>query len=348
MKNKFCIDKKILYFYLGSVIFVALLISYFSMSNTVLENKKAINTRASESKIYNGTRTLSNEFPYFVRLIIKTEGTNIYNMCGGTLIDENYILTARHCTDPLYSGGKSRLMILIGVDNYMIDDQSVLGHYYDVIEYVNTTSIDNIFYPPDNGDIALIKLKKGAQNTPHLSIPPPINSPEYKKLIIVDGVNMTAIGAGYLSDTAMSSSDYLMKTRLVLQSEKFMFSNNKIIRMISDSNGGNTCMGDSGSPLILSRRKRQYIVGLTATGYTCDKVNDGHYTSVAAYSEWITATAGIKPESGSITGDTNMKSYPPQKPLGSLCTELKTIQDCNDNSAVCVWYGSPVNLCKIK
>ena len=120
--------------------------------------------------------------------------------------------------------------------------------------------------------------------------------------------------------------------------------------MVSDSSGGNTCGGDSGGPVILSIRKKQYVIGITSFGKSCDNANDGYYTSVAEYSEWITNVTGgkILPESGTVEGNTNIKLYPPQKSLDSICKNLKTISDCNNNSAICFWYGPTNNHCVAK
>ena len=343
MNNKICINKKVLYLCLITFIFVTLFVGFYSNLNKLLSDKKTINTEAAKNMIIYGTKAEPNEFPYFVRLYIDTPYIN--TKCGGTLINKDYVLTARHCIDFLYQDNTGKLTILIGVDNYVTTDRKVLGHYYDVIQY--SGSIDNVFYPPDYGDIALIKLNESAKNIPYLSLPPAINTPDYKKLNITDGLGMTAIGAGYLSDTLTLFSDYLRKTTMILKIPKVKLTNTKQLKLVTDSDRGNTCGGDSGGPVILSRIKKKYVMGITSFGKPCDSTDHGFYTSVAEYSNWIAKVTNnvILPETGTVAKDANIKYFPPQKQLGLMCDNFKAMSDCNNNPVLCQWGN---NLCTAK
>ena len=343
MNNKICVNRTVVYLSLIFIVFIALSISFYSVFNNVLTSTKTINTEAAKKMIIYGTKAEPNEFPYFVRLYIDTPYIN--TKCGGTLINKDYVLTARHCTDFLYQDNTGKLTILIGVDNYVTTDRSVLGHYYDVIQY--NGSINNVFFPPDYGDIAFIKLNKSAINIPYLSLPPAINTPDYKKLNITDGLGMTTIGAGYLSDTLTLISDYLRKATMILRIPKIKLTNTKQLQLVTDSGGGNTCGGDSGGPVILSRIKKKYVMGITSFGKPCDSTDHGFYTSVAEYSNWIAKVTNnvILPETGTVAKDANIKYFPPQKQLGLMCDNFKAMSDCNNNPVLCQWGN---NLCTAK
>ena len=54
--------------------------------------------REYSTHIIGGTRTNKNRFPYHVSIYTKVNGEN-YHVCGGTLIHDDFVLTAAHCAE---------------------------------------------------------------------------------------------------------------------------------------------------------------------------------------------------------------------------------------------------------
>lgn len=50
-----------------------------------------------ESRIVNGNKATPHQFPYQAALVVRLESET--TICGGSLISQNYVLTAAHCTD---------------------------------------------------------------------------------------------------------------------------------------------------------------------------------------------------------------------------------------------------------
>ena len=59
------------------------------------------NEPSISGRIIGGTETSSNEFPWQVYLVMETNsGSRL--VCGGSLIDSKWVLTAAHCLDQGY------------------------------------------------------------------------------------------------------------------------------------------------------------------------------------------------------------------------------------------------------
>lgn len=104
------------------------------------------------SKIVNGTDASIADYPFIISLRSASGG----HSCGGSILNEYWILTAAHCvnyyTTPLQQSiqvGRSEISRDVDDSVYLIDDVIIHPHYDASNSYVN--------------DIALIKLKKSLE-----------------------------------------------------------------------------------------------------------------------------------------------------------------------------------------
>ncbi|RUS80386.1 hypothetical protein EGW08_011851, partial [Elysia chlorotica] len=101
----------------------------------------------SNNRIVGGTEALSHEFPWQVSLMY-----NGHHMCGGTLIDAQWVLSAAHCFENTY---RDQWRVAVGLhDKSTIYQRNYLAvmHVYSHANFDTTGANDN--------DIALLKLER--------------------------------------------------------------------------------------------------------------------------------------------------------------------------------------------
>ena len=94
--------------------------------------------KESKTKIVNGEEAEKSEYPWQVALykcgkgiwdVVKNGKLNIkpYVRCGGTLINDQWVLTAAHCTDNEAFDEPTEIGVLLGAHNLDDDEEEVKG-----------------------------------------------------------------------------------------------------------------------------------------------------------------------------------------------------------------------------
>ncbi|XP_053546022.1 transmembrane protease serine 13-like [Bombina bombina] len=233
------------------------------------------------TRIIGGTQASSGSWPWQVSL--HQRGVNRFvHVCGGTLINNLWVLTASHCftetANPIY------WRVYAGTVNqndlrFMSEVKVIVRH-----EDYNANS--------DDYDLALMKLKNPF--TFSVSIQPaclPMTSQTF-----ADGSLCWISGFGRTNPSAVETSQVLMQTQVSIIGTKKCNSvevyNGAIsARMMcaGDLRGGrDSCQGDSGGPLVCEQNSRWYLAGVTSWGTGCGQANKpGVYTRVTEFQQWI-------------------------------------------------------------
>uniref|UniRef100_A0AAG5CQK5 Peptidase S1 domain-containing protein n=1 Tax=Anopheles atroparvus TaxID=41427 RepID=A0AAG5CQK5_ANOAO len=228
----------------------------------------------TSSRIVGGDAADVKEHPWAAMLLYR--GT-FY--CGGTLINDRYILTAAHC--------------LLSVTPYQL-----LAKLYDVdrTEMV-TRSIAKLYgherFSLDtfNNDIALAKLQQPVEVGVSFI---PVCLPVLGRLFA--GHNGTVIGWGKLANGSLAQG--LQKAVVPIMTNAQCRKTNYRASRITDnmlcagySGGGkDACQGDSGGPLSVGDSNFREIVGIVSWGEGCARPNfPGVYTRITRYLGWIKA-----------------------------------------------------------
>ncbi|XP_043791451.1 trypsin-7-like [Apis laboriosa] len=234
-------------------------------------------THCLQPRIIGGHNACINEYPYQVSIHYMGK-----HYCGGSIISENWLLTAAHC---IYGLIPTKFKIRVG-STY--NNNGIEYNIKNIILHENY----NIY--TFDYDVALIMLStplKISPTTKPITLAESTTSVEIGKIAVVTGW-------GYLSVNSSRMSDILQALTLPIVDQnlcKKIFSKiNKVTEnMICAGSlpGEDTCKGDSGGPLVYNNVQ----IGIVSWGHKKCALPEypGVYTRVSAIRDWIKKKAGV-------------------------------------------------------
>lgn len=228
--------------------------------------------------MFGGAASVHGEWPWQVTLHT-TQG----HLCGGSIIGNQWILTAAHC----FSGIETpkTLRVYGGIVNQSeINEDTTFFRVQEMIIHDQYTSAESGF------DIALLKLEPAMNYT---DFQRPICLPSKGDRNVVH-TECWVTGWGYTKSRDEVQST-LQKAKVPLVSNEECQTRyrkhkitNKVICAGYKEGGKDTCKGDSGGPLSCKHNGVWHLVGITSWGEGCgQKERPGVYTNVAKYVDWI-------------------------------------------------------------
>ena len=269
--------------------------------------------RNVNAKIIGGTNAIISDFPWQVYYI----SGNF--RCGGSIIDNKWILTAAHCTKN--SAGSttpaSSMFIRVDVNN---PSNSAEGKTYAVDSVIVHEGFDSQTLIDD---IALLRLKDTINfvNATPIKL---INSDDVFANATVPGIMSWVTGWGYSHVSPSVLPTALQKVQLPIVStaqastvwNSTTFSIPSTDLMAGYLNGNkDACNGDSGGPLVVPVLGEYKLAGIVSWGSSnCNSY--GGYTRVSDFEEWIQTKTGIA------------KMFKPFVPLGNtiICQGTESSQ----------------------
>ncbi|XP_043256082.1 trypsin-1-like isoform X3 [Colletes gigas] len=231
-----------------------------------------------EPRIIGGSETTIEKYPYQVSIHY-----NGVLKCGGSVISQNWVLTAAHC---VY--GENPTLFQIRIQSTYSNKGGTL-----------ITGIKNTIYHElyDNEsleyDVALIQLPspiKESATAKSIALPPPGATVMTGSKALVTGWGLTKAG-GSMSNTLkvltapVVDQDTCKKIYAVQH-----YLTKEMLCAGTMIGGQDTCLGDSGGPLVYNGVQ----IGIVSWGFECARPGyPGVYTRVSAVRSWITKHANV-------------------------------------------------------
>ncbi|KAG1652364.1 Proclotting enzyme [Nymphon striatum] len=246
---------------------------------------------------FRGSHLKGTSWPIHSAAIFTKRGSQKTYLCGGTIINDRYIVSAAHCFKKSASSRIVPERYVIRLAEYDITDDNN-GQEYDVEEII----VHSEYKPPvAYNDIALLKVKRKITDSSKvqpicLPIGPEKSQNLEKKRVTVIGWGTTAY-AGADSPKLREASipvasnnhcnESYMRIRALTNYPQGINSN--MICAGKVTGGKDACQGDSGGPLMLLDQSHKWtLVGVVSGGYQCARPGfPGVYTRVTEYLNWI-------------------------------------------------------------
>ncbi|XP_033327016.2 venom serine protease 34 [Megalopta genalis] len=233
------------------------------------------------TRIVGGTETGVNEFPMMAALV---DFNTKMPFCGGTIIDNNYLLTAAHCT---LHRNITEYGVLIGDHDYTTGAETNSSKVYGikrVIVHPNYSSSLKI------NDVAILGLKGTIQYTQKVG---PACLPFEHSDDSFGGDHVQAIGWGS-KEYGEGPSTTLQKVTLSVETNlecRKVYQDVTKNQICTYGNGKDACGMDSGGPILWENptSHNMLLIGVINYGINC-AVTSGVNLRVGAYVEWIVAS----------------------------------------------------------
>ncbi|KAL7732803.1 hypothetical protein ACLKA6_005939 [Drosophila palustris] len=231
---------------------------------------------STQQRIYNGDKAKKGQFPYIVLLSI-TLNDGKFSMCGGSIIDNSWILTAAHCTDnarsiEIFYGTIKRSK---GKFSHKVGAEHITQH-----DGYNDTTLEH--------DVALI-------HTPHVQFSKLVNKVELAdRDSDYEGSWAVASGWGDTSDDGDSPEDLQFADLQILSKDECWESiahESDNILCVNTSDGKTIGSGDSGGPLVTHDDSK--LVGVSSFTLMARSSLPAGFSRVSAHRDWIREHTGI-------------------------------------------------------
>jgi len=241
------------------------------------------------ARIIGGSWAQHGDYPWMASVHEYYHGFD--HVCGGTIINEHWILTAAHCID--YPTKPRKYEIYVGVDRLSKKDRKVAKKHkiskvivheeYDKETFLNDIALLRTKEPID------FKASRGYVN----GICLPLNDKDPKGWGTVTGWGHTLEG-GDNSDVLQEVKVPIVPRELCNEAydddpdddiEENIFDT----QLCAGAPNRDSCQNDSGGPLVQRNKKGVHtLIGVVSYGSGCgDRHYPGVYTKVASYMDWM-------------------------------------------------------------
>lgn len=248
-------------------------------------------------RLYGGLATEIAEFPWTALIEYRKSNGQTGFLCGGSLINSRYVLTAAHCIQAIPSGWE---VIGVRLGEWDLTKEQDCEHEYCADAPVDM-GIEKIIVHEDYAnnkshynDIALIRFNRSVDMSDYISpVCLPIEEPQRSKNM----VGLTGYAAGWGKMENGTPSNVKLKVPLkITDSESCANTYGRLGVTLKDTQmcakGFEDSCGSAstgGSPFTMQEHLNNYLYGISSLGpRSCgSKLMPEVYTNVARYIDWI-------------------------------------------------------------
>jgi secreted trypsin-like serine protease len=245
--------------------------------------------------IVGGSVATKAEFPYQVLVLV-----NGY-MCGGSLIANQYVLTAAHCTVDDFGNPyvASKFTIYAGLQNMGSLARNSLNPYFQK-QLVSMVAV-HPNYDPDSQDydVAVLKLTSAVSPSAGIKVVKiATTAPSYYPLYASRTIATVSGWGTTTSDGNVSNVLRKVQVPMVSTAACNAYYGGGITGRMACAGyaigGKDSCQGDSGGPLVTNQGSTKIQIGIVSWGNQCALARyPGVYTKVSTVFPWIKAQAKL-------------------------------------------------------
>jgi secreted trypsin-like serine protease len=205
-------------------------------------------------------------------------------LCGATLINKRYIISAMHC---IYSEGETAKSVEAVFGEHNLQEDFETGKPVQTIKVSDIIKRSDYSEQTFDNDIVILKLSQDVElneNVVPACLPSVSSTQYYGQKATVSGWGTTAEGG--------NTSPFLKKTIVDVVKDNdascagYVINSN--IKMCGYTQGTDSCQGDSGGPLVATEDGRNTLIGVVSYGQGCARTGvAGVYVKVTGYLDWI-------------------------------------------------------------
>lgn len=236
-------------------------------------------------RIVGGDLAIRGAWPWLAHLRFKNALGATWR-CGGSLINDQFVITAAHCI----KGMAPEVEVRLGEHAAGSEEDFLSTQNYTA----NVTVHENFDWTSFENDVALLKLDRKVQYTNRIQ---PICLPYKSDLASRDETDVSGWVAGWGVTRESGKASNVLRQVLVpiVDSEecakKYQVTPASIDEKVfcAGTPGKDSCQGDSGGPFMINNEDDRFeMIGLVSFGIGCARTEfPGVYQRISEYMDWI-------------------------------------------------------------
>nr|XP_031360473.1 acrosin [Lonchura striata domestica] len=247
------------------------------------------------TRVVGGKSAEAGAWPWLVS-IQDTSVSGTGHLCGGSLINARWVLTAAHCFAD--SRNISTMRLLIGATQLTEPGPGA------EVRLIKRLLVHKEYGSADQrNDIALLELNEPVQCSSYIQlacVPNATLNVAQLETCYVAGWGATTARSQKSSDVLQEAKVHLINVQICNSSEWYQGDIHTHNLCAGYPEGGiDTCQGDSGGPLMCKDNSADFfwVVGVTSWGRGCARAKrPGIYTSVQHFYDWILIQMELLPQ----------------------------------------------------